>query len=349
VKVLYRADGGHPIGTGHIFRAVRLLRALAERTELDALLMVAEDDFAVRVAQTAPARLAVLPPRRDLTAVKPLLTAAPVLAALSREPFDLVVVDMLDTPEDDIAALAEAGIPLATFDDRGPGRLYADAIINILIEEPEPDRLRPRTRLYQGGPYVVLDPLFANLEPIRREFGPRCRVFVGMGGADAAGLTVKAARALLLVPGLTEAAFVNGPAFPHRAELDAALEKAPWPHKVYTGLPNLLDLYRRCDLAVVAGGLTMYECCRTGTPSLAVPQPIDHQFELAQALSQAGAMATVGDGLETPVERIAEEVGRLAHDPEARRRMSERGPALVDGRGTERVAEALIEAARRFR
>ncbi len=93
----------------------------------------------------------------------------------------------------------------------------------------------------------------------------------------------------------------------------------------------------------------MYECCRTGTPALAVPQPIDHQFELAQVLSQAGAMATVGDGLETPVERIAEEVAQLARDPKARRRMSERGPSLVDGRGTERVAQALIEVARRCR
>lgn len=348
MKILYRADGGHPIGTGHIFRAVRLLRALAERVRLDARLLLAEDAAALRLAATAPARLAVLPPRYDARAVKPRLEARPILEHLAVEPCDLVAVDMLDTPEQEMAALAETGVPLVTFDDRGPGRRWADTIINILVTEPEPDSLRPGTRLLEGSPYVVLDPVFAdaNREAAQRKVGPLRRLFVAMGGADAAGLTVRVARALCLVPGLERVEFVCGPAFPHRAELEDVLQTAPWEHPVHAALPNLIDGYRRCDLALVAGGLTMYEVCCTGTPALAVCQPIDHQLELAERLTAAGAMATVGYGLEASVEQIAAAVERLA-DAEVRRRMAARGPALVDGRGTERVAQALIETARR--
>src|SRR5262249_47733596 len=70
-------------------------------------------------------------------------------------------VDMLDTPADAMASIKATGVPLVTFDDRGPGRFHADAIINVLVEEPEPERLRPGTRLLEGGDYVVLDPIFA--------------------------------------------------------------------------------------------------------------------------------------------------------------------------------------------
>jgi len=351
VRVLFRADGGHPIGTGHIFRVVRLLRALAESptlSGLDARLLVAEDAAALRLAETAPARLTVLPPRYDARAIKPLLEVRPVLECLAAEPYDLVVVDMLDTPETEMAALAETGVPLVTFDDRGPGRRHADTLINVLVTEPEPESLRPGTRLLEGGPYVVLDPVFAEAhrEAEKRAIGPLKRIFVAMGGADAAGLTVKVARALCLVPGLEWVEFVCGPAFPHRVELESVLEAAPWPHQIHSTLPTLLSCYRRCDLALVAGGLTMYEVCCTGTPALAVCQPIDHQLELAERLAAAGAMATVGCGLEAPVEQITTAVRQLA-DVEIRRQMAARGPTLVDGHGTERVVDALLETIRR--
>lgn len=346
MRLLYRADGGHPIGTGHIWRAVRLLRALAADGPLDARLMFANDPFAARAASQAPARPVVLPPRADPHAVKPLLRAAPVLEELAREPADLVVVDMLDTPAAELEALASTGVPLVTMDDRGAGRRAADLLVNILVEEPEPASLRPDARLLQGPAYVTLDPLFADAHdgPEPRDFGPLRSVFVAMGGADAAGLTVKVAQALRLVEGLERVELVCGPAFPHRVELEAALTGAPWPHEMLTRLPNLLGPYRRCDLAVVAGGLTMYEVCCVGAPALAVCQPIDHQLELADRLAAEGAMATVGWGADASAERIAAAVRALA-DPGARRRMAERGPRIVDGRGTERVARALVALA----
>jgi spore coat polysaccharide biosynthesis predicted glycosyltransferase SpsG len=347
LRVLYRADGGHPIGTGHIWRAARIMKELAGRVELDARILFAEDPFARRVAEAMPARAVALPPRCDVTAVKPVLSAGPLLAEIEREPADVIAVDMLDTPEPDMVALRATGIPLVTFDDRGEGRRHADTIIDVLIEEPAEDSLPRSTRILEGGDYVVLDPVFetAHSGSPRREFGSLRRVFVAMGGADAAGLSMKVARALRLVEGLEEVQFVCGPAFPHHEELRRVTDGAPWQCELLDHLPGLLDRYRWCDLAIVAGGLTMYEVCCTGTPSLAVCQPIDHQLELADRLSAVGAMATVGYGLEASVEQIAAAVRQLA-DPEARRKLSDAGPALVDGKGTARVADAILDAAR---
>lgn len=347
LRILYRADGGHPIGTGHIFRGVRILQALARKAELDAVVMFADDPFARRVLDATPFRQVVLPPRHDPGAVKPRLYSAPVLTELAVGAYDLVCVDMLDTPEADMAAIAASNVPLITFDDRGSGRRYADILINVLVEEPEPAFLCPETRLLEGGDYVVLDDVFdpANRRNPPRDMGSLRKVFVAMGGADAAGLTVKVADALRRLPALERVEFVCGPAFPHRSALDTLLRDAPWPYHVHAGLPSLLDRYYWCDLAVVAGGLTMYEVCCTGTPALAVCQPIDHQLELADRLASHGAMATVGYGLDASVEQIAGALNRLAEDAATRQRMAEQGPALADGKGTQRVADALLEIA----
>jgi spore coat polysaccharide biosynthesis predicted glycosyltransferase SpsG len=346
LRLIYRADGGHPIGTGHIWRAARIMRALAARVDLDARLLFAEDPFARKVAEAAPVRPIALPPRQDLQAVKPLLDAGPVLDEISRETCDLIAIDMLDTPEADMAALRATGIPLLTFDDRGPGRFHADTIINVLVEEPDRKSLRPEIQLLEGGSYVALDYMFNSVYPKLpvREFGPLRNVFVAMGGADAVGLTVKVAKALGRIKHLGEVQFVCGPAFPHKAELIQALDGAPWKYEILTNLPGLLQSYIWCDLAIVAGGLTMYEVCCTGTPSLAVCQPIDHQFELAERLSHAGAIATAGWGLEANEEQIADAVTALSN-PTVRQQMSMAGPKLVDGRGTERIADAILETA----
>src|SRR4051812_28514401 len=111
LRLLYRADGGHPIGTGHIWRASRIMNALANRVVLDARLLFSEDAFARRVAEAAPCRPIALSPRMDREAIKPLLHAAPILAEIERERCDLIAVDMLDTPEAEMAALRATGIP----------------------------------------------------------------------------------------------------------------------------------------------------------------------------------------------------------------------------------------------
>jgi len=346
VRLLYRADGGHPIGTGHLFRAVRILRALRDRAPVEAALVFTADSGARSIPRQAPARLIELPRRLDPSSIKPRFDFDSVRGILAAQDFDLAVVDMLDTDAAEMAALA-ARLPVVTLDDRGDGRRHASAIVNILITEPDPGSLPPGLLLREGGAYAVLAPEISAAHRAWREPAdvPGTRLFVTLGGADAAGLTVKVARALGASRHARMVEFGVGPAFPHRAELERALEQAPWESRVHARLPSLLERFLACDAAVVAGGLTMWEVCCLGVPAVAVCQPIDHQLELAERLAAAGAMATVGFGPEASDERIVEAVDRLLEDDALRRRLSAQGPRLVDGMGARRVADLLIQTA----
>src|SRR5437879_675930 len=110
LNLLYRADGGHPIGTGHLFRAVRILRELESRGGLTATLASARNEAGLRIGSQAPARIVALSAPIDPAAVKPLLEAAPLMglirgAVATGTPYDLLVVDMLDTPDSEMKAL----------------------------------------------------------------------------------------------------------------------------------------------------------------------------------------------------------------------------------------------------
>ncbi|MGC8669335.1 MAG: PseG/SpsG family protein [Chthonomonadales bacterium] len=350
MRILYRADAGARIGTGHIFRALRLLQQISSRAHVDAVLATASDEAALRLAARVPARIYELPPVRDPQSVKPHFEVATLLPLLRRQEWDLVVVDMLDTPAADMEVLADCGFPIVTFDDRGPGRAYACALINTLIQEPNPSALPASVHLYEGPAYAVLDPAYANAHgAYRRPAGVPTRILVAMGGADAAGLTVKVARALRSVPNVEIVEFATGPAFPHRTQLDEAVAGAPWQAVIHVGLPRLLERYLEADLCIVAGGLTMYEVCCVGAPALAVCQPIDHQVELAERLARKGALRTLGYGHKVEPEAIAQAVLSLVHEPDVRRTMTQAGPTLVDGRGTERVAKILWDTVERSR
>jgi len=93
----------------------------------------------------------------------------------------------------------------------------------------------------------------------------------------------------------------------------------------------------------------MHEACCVGTPAVAVCQPIDHQVELAEWLEVQGAMRSAGDGTKCGADRIAQLVCEVAGDASSRRAMSEAGRALVDGRGTDRTARAILDIAARKR
>jgi spore coat polysaccharide biosynthesis predicted glycosyltransferase SpsG len=313
---------------------------------LDAILAVGEDSVGLAYAAEAPASLEVLPPSPE-NGPKPLLDVETLLASCDVARYDIVVVDMLDTPAESLDNIKRLGPCVITMDDRGPGRFGADAIIDFLVREPDYSQLPASVRLYEGPEYATLDATYAEPVPPRTVAEPPLNALVSVGGADAAGISLKVARALLDVEGIAEVELVCGRAYRYVEQLRDILRFTRWNTRLSVGLPSLKPAFLRSDLAIVAGGMTMHEACCTGTPALAVCQPIDHQLELALWFEQAKAMRFLGDGSTVSVGEISEAVAVLVRDVGARQDMSRMAPRLVDGRGTERTARAILETVAR--
>lgn len=351
MRVLYRADGSPDIGTGHIVRGLILRRRL-EAAGLQVTFLTRDFPWGVERLRKAGCDVIVIP--RDASEMREcdaLREAGGIGSAR------ICVMDALETSAAQTRAVVEHGSRLVCLDDVGPGRLHANAIINVLEVEPEPDALAERgIALYEGPDYVPLVEEYEQPGIAEREIPEKVRrILITLGGADPAGLAPKAARAVkrAFESRKAETAFESpsavlliGAASPSRDRVLGAIKGAEDLFTIADSLPSLLPALREADLGIIAGGLTMHEALAVGLPAIALCQPVRHQAELARRFADRGAMLTLGAASDVPEERIAQAVLSLARDFDLRRRLAAAGPRLVDGCGAERTAGVICDVGR---
>src|SRR5690606_4872523 len=102
------------------------------------------------------------------------------------------------------------------------------------------------------------------------------------------------------------------------------------------GLPEILG---SADVVVSAAGTSAWDVCTMGRPAVLVGVVENQSAGLARAL-EAGVALGVDATLESS-DRTGTLLARLLDDQDVRRAVVERALAVFDGRGVERVANAL--------
>ncbi len=106
-------------------------------------------------------------------------------------------------------------------------------------------------------------------------------------------------------------------------------------------MPGLL---READLAVISGGLTKYEAALMGTPAVIISQlPLEAERAEIYAGSKAAVHLGMKDALKSDLGLKVEEI---LGDYSMRLEMSNKARKLTDGRGAERVFNAIVEEER---
>jgi UDP-2,4-diacetamido-2,4,6-trideoxy-beta-L-altropyranose hydrolase len=231
---------------------------------------------------------------------------------------------------------------IAAIDDLADRALAADIAIDPnFSSDPAAKfagRLPAKARLLAGPQHALLAPAYADAprcvlnEPVRS-------IGIFMGGTDAAGLSAVALDALETIgfPGRIEIATTQGN--PHLAAL---LERAAARSNLAITLdqPDLAGFFARHDLQIGAGGGATWERCCIGAPTLAVIAA-DNQRPVLLPLQQMGVLRVIAEEPPT-IAAIAAATRELIENPAQRRSLAERATALVDGRGAQRVATALL-------
>lgn len=134
---------------------------------------------------------------------------------------------------------------------------------------------------------------------------------------------------------------VVGPLFEHGDAVRALAGSFPVPLEVEGPVDPeaLVERARSADLAITTGGGTMYEYCAQGTPSVVVPI-LDKMDRNAEVLERVGAVVRLA---RCDLLRAADLVAatRDLLPATGRRELSTAAQRAVDGRGAERIADAL--------
>jgi spore coat polysaccharide biosynthesis predicted glycosyltransferase SpsG len=166
-------------------------------------------------------------------------------------------------------------------------------------------------------------------------------VLVTLGGSDPDNVTLRVIEGLIATPEF-EAQIVAGGSNPHLARLREAFGESNGALRLVHDPGDMAELMAWADVAVSAAGTAAWEMAFMGLPALLIVLA-DNQEPIASALVDAGAALSLGPATTFGAEHICDRLRSLAASHEVLRKMSARGRALIDGRGSERVVAAMLE------
>ena len=365
--VVIRADANSKIGMGHVMRCLSVADALLKRGE--EVLFVTADDTPVplltkkgipyRVLHTNYADMeAELPELWEVLRELPQGAESPDATLAQRNTF--ILVDSYYVTEKYLAALKKR-ITTIYMDDIYAFSYPVDMLINYNIygEEMgyEKDAAFADTKLLLGANYVPLREEFsagAGYVQSRKELSlgaanvtPAAEggILITTGGSDSFNLAGQLLMEAMKYDALKEKEYhvVSGSLNPHIGELQALAKKHENIH-IHCNVTNMAELMAESEVALSAGGSTLYELCAMGVPVIAFSFA-ENQERLVQTFVKRGIAQYGGnyrtDGnkmIQNTIAGLQKLCGDEAHKTEYRRKALQ----LVDGRGAERIAEALL-------
>lgn len=332
-----RADGGREIGTGHIMRCLSVAAALRELGEQVCFLVA--DDAAVPLLEAQEQKYQVLNSSWQ-NPEKELETLLPMLRGNERGVF---LADSYYVSAEYLRQVGEL-MPVCYMDDRGISGLPVDLMINynIFAERSLYDQECGKTDYLLGTEYA----------PLRREFQGACRpvrdraerVLITTGGGDRYDLAGRILRQALDTPQIKDLEYcvvsgVYNQYLPQLQELERRYENV----HIYSNVTHMAELMQSCDIAVTAGGSTIYELCAVGVPILCFSF-VDNQEKIVEGFRDRKVACFAGNYLtqgEQMIRLVTDQIALLQGSADMRRSYSEKERELVDGQGALRIARRL--------
>lgn len=370
--VVIRADANSKIGMGHVMRCLSVADALLKRGE-EVLFVTADDtpvplltkkgvpyhvlhtDYADMEAEL-PGLLCIL---QELTQRAEL--PEEVLSRMSSQRKDIaILVDSYYVTEKYLAVLKKR-MTTIYMDDIYAFSYPVDMLINYNIygEEMgyEKDAAFADTKLLLGANYVPLREEFsagAGYVQSRKELSlgvanvtpaEEGGILITTGGSDSFNLAGQLLMEAMKYDALKEKEYhvVSGSLNPHIGELQALAKKYENIH-IHCNVTNMAELMEESEVALSAGGSTLYELCAMGVPVIAFSFA-ENQERLVQTFVKRG-IAQYGGNYRTDGNKMIQNtiagLQKLCGDEALKTEYRRKALQLVDGRGAERIAEALL-------
>lgn len=260
----------------------------------------------------------------------------------------------------------------AYLDDFGKESYDVDLVINYNIYAPK----LPYRKLYgEKNTELLLGSAYA---PLRKEFGETPytvreeaeQILITTGGADRYnvagqlalrlaewnrrenGQTGREAQTQTDGPedgtGRLQIHIVSGPFHDYRDRLKQLQARYPG-ITIHENVTNMSELMAACDIAVSAAGSTLYELCAIGVPAVYF-YFVENQELPARYFSEMTKMQNAGNyaaDAQKTLDGLTRETIRMLGSKQLRLAVSESMREVADGRGAQRIAQALLRMERR--
>lgn len=370
---IIRADGNAKIGAGHLMRCMTIAEALRELlcrdagskakdeivfvcADVDSARLVEEHGFAVKVLHTDYRMMEQELPEWEKL-YKELVQGAKGSDG-THKISSVILIDSYYVTDSYLKQLKKcmAGFSLVMMDDMQEQAYPADAVVNynVFADREVYHKLyaaeQSNTALYLGNRYV----------PIRRQFFNRPyqvakkvkSVLITTGGGDVDNIAGRILKALLEAEKVEKNGILSeklnydlilGRFCPKLQEMMELAAENPCIH-IHHDVQDMVALMQECDLAITAGGSTIYELAAVGIPlicfSYAKNQELLTEYIGREKIAGfAGAYHKAPDAVIIEIKRLFVE---FCGDADKRNKCYLNERQLVDGLGAERLAQEVL-------
>lgn len=339
--IYIRVDANKQIATGHVMRTLAIakqVRKLGGRCKFIvadkyAISSIIDNDFEVICLNSKWNDL-----NQEIVQMQKLIT---------EEQIKVLLVDSYFVTEEYLNSLSNKTY-VAYIDDLNLFKYPVNTIINYATYYEAFDykslNYDVDTRFLLGTQYVPLREEFSQL--LRKKKEVLKNILITTGGTDQYHVTY------LLLKQLIESKMIDNLTL-HivmgRFNEDLEMINKLAAHRenifLYKNIDYMSKLMMQCDLAISAGGTTLFELCACGLPTISFGIA-DNQLQGINSLAEKGYMLTVGDirnNIDIGILEIVNKLKYYLNNPQIGHQYSVKMQQLIDGRGAERIAKYLLQ------
>lgn len=338
-----RADANKEIGTGHIMRCLSVAaecKALGQQ-----VCFLVADESAVPLLEAKSQNYIVLHSdfqnmEDELEKVEALVGGENKSGKASK---DFFLVDSYFVTAEYFRQIRKH-IPVGYVDDKGVVPYDLDLLINYNIFADVSLYGEQNGRLILGPEYAPLREEFRQVSyAVREHVG---QVMITTGGSDKYNLAGKILEKVLDHPETAGLNYrvVSGVYNTHYGDLKEIENKFP-NVEVLCNVSDMSRLMQESDVAITAGGSTMYELSAVGVPILCFSF-VDNQEQIVEGFYNRELVGFGGNYLrqgENMLDALLGKLVQLVKNVSLRRQFSERQRRVVDGQGARRIASEMIK------
>lgn len=353
---IIRADGNAKIGAGHLMRCLTVAESMGKMLgSRQSISFFCADEQSADMAASCGFQTKVLgTDYRDMESELPvweeLLQGEDLLQRqelLQKEELSgkqhVILVDSYYVTDEYLKRLGAYG-RVCLMDDMQEHAYPVDTVINYNVFA-DADRYRllykgTGTECFVGRDYVPVRQQFLNRDYRVAESVKNVLITTGGGDLDnIAGMFLKA-----IYNQEMEFHVVTGKYNPHLETLKQQEETCENVH-IYHDVSDMAGLMHKCDIAVTAGGTTIYELAALGIPFLCFSYAKNQEAltEYIGVHGIAGFLGAYHRNAEAVLDNLQVLFAQYCKEYDLRKTCYEKERELIDGKGAVRLAEKLLQ------
>ncbi len=318
MRIAVRTDGNSELGFGHLKRCMNLIKSSFENCEIIFILK----DF----SKLVPYPILYIENEEDMTKY------------FQTNKIDLLIVDHYSIDYQLESKMKKYVNKILVIDDIYNRQHNCDILLDQNIYENNPyQELVPKDcQILLGPEYVLLNPKLKELSRYQRTHVRRINIC--FGGSDSVNLTQRVFNKIKIMRHI-DFDIIVGPYYQYFQQLEKEIKNFP-NIKLYQNPTGIEELLNKSDLAIGSTGISSYERCYLGIPSIVITLA-DNQINIANNLEKLSVIDYLGNYDEWDENKLISLINQYCAHSELLINKSKKCLKIVDGKGCEKVRAAL--------